>query len=57
MRWGRRKEPDDWLKPEVVPLSSEEIGIKNSVFRTEVAVKGRADLMPKTPGSLSCEKY
>ena len=27
--------------------SSEEIGIKNSVFRTEFAMKGRVDLMPK----------
>ena len=44
------------LAPEVVPFSSEEIGIKNSVFRTEVAVKGRADLMPKTPGYLAREK-
>ena len=30
--------------------------IKNLVFRTEVAVKGHADLMPKTPGSLTREK-
>ncbi len=35
------------LKPEVTPFSSEEIGIKNSVFRTEVAVKGHVDFMPK----------
>ena len=35
------------LAPEVVPFSSEEIGIKNLVFRTEIAVRGRADLMPK----------
>ena len=28
-------------KAEVVPFSSEEIGIKNSFFRTEVAVRGR----------------
>ncbi len=29
---------------------------KFQFFRTEVAVKGRADLMPKTPDSLACEK-
>ena len=35
-----------------LPFSSEEIGIKNSVFRTEVAVRGHADLMPKKhPGT------
>ena len=40
------------LKPEVAPFSSEEIGIKNSLFRTEVTVRGRADLMPnKLPGT------
>ena len=44
------------LAPEVVPFSSEEIGIKNLVFRTEVAVRGHADLMPKSPGSLTPEK-
>ena len=35
------------LAPKVVPFSSEEIGIKNVVFRTEVTVRGRAELMPK----------
>ena len=47
----RKKKEAKWLartlKLEVVPFSSEEIGIKNSVFRMEVAVRGRADLMPK----------
>ena len=50
MRRRRKKEPNDLpeaLAPEVVPFSSEEIGIKNLVFRTEVAVRGCADLMPK----------
>ena len=35
---------------EVAPFSSEEIRIKNLVFRTEVAVTGGADLMPKNSG-------
>ena len=43
------------LAPEVVPFSSEEIGIKNSVFRTEVAVKGSVIWCPKLPG-LALEK-
>ena len=35
-------------KAEVAPFSSAEIGIKNSVFRMEVAVNGRANLMPNS---------
>ena len=54
MAWPNEVEEEEgaiWLAealaPEVVPFSSEGIGINNLVFRTEVAVKGRADLIPK----------
>ena len=57
---GWEEEGAKWLAEalalEVVPVSSEEIGIKNLVFRKEVAVRGRADLMPKSPGTLAREK-
>ena len=39
-------------KAEVPPFSSAEMGIKNSVLKTEVAVTGRANLMPN-PGRRS----
>ena len=35
-------------KAEVAPFSSAEIGIKNLVLRTEVAVNGRANPMPNS---------
>ena len=35
-------------KTEVAPFSSAEIGINNLVYRTEVAVNGRANLMPNS---------
>ena len=35
-------------KAEVAPFSSAEIGIKNLVLKTEVAVNGRANLMPNS---------
>ena len=35
-------------KAEVAPFSSADIGIKNLVFRTEVTMNGRANLMPNS---------
>ena len=49
--WRKKKE-GEWLartlKTEVAPFSSAEIGIKNLVLRTEVAVNGQANLMPNS---------
>ena len=44
------------LAPEVRSFHQRKSGKGFSVFRTEVAVKGCADLMPKTPGSLARKK-
>ena len=42
--------------PKIVPFHQRKLGRGTSVFRTEVGVKRRAELMLKTPGLLARKK-